>query len=295
MGGQQNILVLLQSQTLQHVAFLDLLQIHVQDFRHGRAGLVGAFLGQSGVRQILPGKLGIAHIHVRNYIHDAAISLLRQALILAAVAGLHVKQRNVQPLRRDGRQAGVGIAQHQIALRLQFAEQLIATSQNVTAGHTQILANHRHKNVRAIFPEGVLQFEILPEHGGKVSVPVLIVVDHAAVKVFPATLDNRSQSDNLRTGTATNHDLGATVVFPCKIVFHIILLLTTSIFFYTGSKKVSGWSGLKISLQVITVTRFSVSDRLIMLCVQPGIMWTASILSPETSNSTVSPVLMFRS
>ncbi len=74
---QQDVLALLQSQTLQHVAFLDLLQIHVQDFRHGRAGLVGAFLGQSGVRQILPGKLGIAHIHVRNHIHDAAISLLR--------------------------------------------------------------------------------------------------------------------------------------------------------------------------------------------------------------------------
>ena len=46
---------------------------------------------------------------------------------------------------------------------------------------------------------------------------------------------------------------------------------------------------------VITVTRFSVSLRLMMLWVQPGIMWTASILSPETSNSTVSPVLMFRS
>ena len=219
-GGQQNILVLFQSQTLQHVAFLDLLQIHVQDFRHGRAGLVGALLGQTGICQILPGKLGIAHIHVRNHIHDAAISLLRQALILAAVAGLHVKQRNVQPLCADGGQAGVGIAQHQIALRLQLGQKLIAASQNIAAGHTQILANHRHKNVRAIFPKGVLQFEILPKHGGKVSVPVLIVVDHAAVKIFPAALDNRSQSDNLRTGAAANHDLGTPVIFPFKIVFH---------------------------------------------------------------------------
>ena len=264
-GGQQDILVLFQSQALQHIAFLDLLQIHVQDFRHGRAGLVGAFLGQAGICQILPGELRIAHIHVRNHIHDTAIGLLGQALVLAAVACLHVKQRDVQPLRRDGGQAGVGIAQHQIALRLQFAEQLIAAAQNVAAGHTQILAHHRNQNVRPVFPEGVLQFKILPENGGKISVPVLIVVDHAAVKVFPATLDNRSQSDDFRTGTATNHDLGATVVFPCKIVFHIILLLTTSIFFYTGSKKVSGWFGLKISLQVITVTRFSVSDRLMML------------------------------
>ena len=196
---------------------------------------------------------------------------------------------------RDGRQAGVGIAQHQIALRLQLGQKLIAAAQNVAAGHAQILAHHGYQNVRAILSKGVLQLEILPENGGKVSVPVLIVIDHAAVKIFPAALDNRSKPDDFRTGAAANHDLGAPIIFPIKIVFHKILLLTTSIFSYTGSKKVSGCLGLKISLQVITVTRFSVSDRLMMLWVQPGIMWTASILSPEASNSTVSPVLMFRS
>ena len=35
--------------------------------------------------------------------------------------------------------------------------------------------------------------------------------------------------------------------------------------FYTGSKNVSGCPGSKISLQVMTVTRSSVSDRLIIL------------------------------
>ncbi len=86
------------------------------------------------------------------------------------------KQRDVQPLRRDGRQAGVGIAQHQIALRLQFAEQLIAATQNVAAGHAQILAHHGNKNVRAILPQKVFfQLKILPENGRKISVPVLVV------------------------------------------------------------------------------------------------------------------------
>ena len=228
-GGQQNVLVLFQPQTLQHVAFLDFFQIHVQHFCHGRAGLVGALLGQAGICQILPGELGIAHIHVGDHIHDTAIGLLGQALVLAAVACLHVKQRDVQPLRRDGGQAGVGIAQHQIALRLQFGQKLIAATQNITAGHAQILTNHGHQNVRAILPEGVFQLEILPEHGGEVSVPVLIVIDHAAVKIFPAALDDSCQTNNLRTGAAANHDLGASVVFPFKIVFHKNLLLTTSI------------------------------------------------------------------
>lgn len=82
---------------------------------------------------------------------------------------------------------------------------------------------------------------------------------------FTATLDNGSQPNDLRTGATANHDLGAPVIFPFKIVFHNILLTSTSIFSYTGSKKVSGWFGLKISLQVITVTRFSVFDRLMIL------------------------------
>ena len=104
-GGQQNILILFQPQTLQHIAFLNLLQIHVQYLCHRRTCLVGTLLGQTRIRQILPSEFGIAHIHVRNYIHDAAIGLLGQALVLAAVACLHVKQRDVQTFCTDGRKA----------------------------------------------------------------------------------------------------------------------------------------------------------------------------------------------
>ena len=74
---------------------------------------------------------------------------------------------------------------------------------------------------------------------------------YAAVKVFPAALDDSSQPNDFRTGAAANHDLGAPIIFPCKIVFHKILLTSTSSYSYTGSKKVSGWFGLKISFFVI--------------------------------------------
>ena len=46
----------------------------------------------------------------------------------------------------------------------------------------------------------------------------------------------------------------------------------TSQFGYTFSKNVSGLLGSKISLQYITVTRFSVSLKLMMLWVYPGSM-----------------------
>ena len=116
----------------------------------------------------------------------------------------------------------IGIPQHQVALRLQFGQELIAAAQDIAAGHPQVLPNHRHQDVRAKLPEGVFQLEVFPEHGAQVPVPVLVVVDHAAVKIFPAALDDGGQPDDLRPGAAADHDFGAAVVFPFEVVFHII-------------------------------------------------------------------------
>ena len=223
-GRQENIPVLFQAQPFQHITLADLVQIHVQHLRHGRAGHVGPLLGQARVCQILPGKLTVAQVHVGDHVHDPAIGLFRQALVLAAVASLHVKEWNVQPLCADGGEATVGIPQHQIALRLQFGQKLIAAAQNVAAGHAQVLPHHRHQNVRAELAEGVFQLEVFPEHGAQIPVPVLIVIDHAAVKIFPAALDDGGQPDDLRPCAAADHDFGAAVVFPFEVVFHFLLL-----------------------------------------------------------------------
>ena len=223
-GRQENIPILFQAQSLQHITLTDLVQIHVQHLRHGRAGHVGPLLGQARVCQILPGELTVAQVHVGDHVHDPAVGLLRQALVLAAIAGLHMKQGDVQPLGADGGEAGVGVTQHQIALRLQFGQKLIAAAQDVAAGHPQVLPHHRHQNVGAKLAEGVFQFEILPEHGTQVPVPVLVVVDHAAVKIFPAAFDDGGQPDDLRPGAAADHDFGAAVVFPFEVVFHFLFL-----------------------------------------------------------------------
>ena len=218
MCRKQNVLVLFQPQAFQNVALLNLIQIHVQHLCHGRACLVSTLLGQTSIRQIFPSELRIAHVHVGDHVHNAAISLLWQTLILATVTCLHVKQRDVQPLCADGRQAGVGIAQHQITLRLQFGQKFKATPQNISAGHAQIFANHRNQNVRAKFSESIFQLKIFPENGGKVSVPILIIIDHTAVKVFPAAFDNCGQPNDLRPSAAADHNLGAAIVLKlCSI------------------------------------------------------------------------------
>ena len=54
---------------------------------------------------------------------------------------------------------------------------------------------------------------------------------------------------------------------PANYQFSIINSQLSILNYYTTSKKVSGFSGLNISLQYITVTKFSVSERLMMLCV----------------------------
>ncbi len=59
-------------------------------FGHGAAGDVGALLGEAGVGQIATGVLAVGHVDVGDDVHDAAVGLLGQALILAAIAGLHI-------------------------------------------------------------------------------------------------------------------------------------------------------------------------------------------------------------
>ena len=78
-----------------HIRSLDLSQILMQHLCHRRAGDISTLLRQAAVSQIAARMLTISHIDVRNDIDDAAVSLLRKALVLAAVAGLHVEDRNM--------------------------------------------------------------------------------------------------------------------------------------------------------------------------------------------------------
>lgn len=84
-------------------------------------------------------------------------------------------------------------------------------------------ADHMEQNIRAKLPHLVFQFKVPPEHGGEVLVPVLVGIDDAGVKILPAALYHRSQSDDLRPRAADDHDLQPAVVFPSKVVFHNIL------------------------------------------------------------------------
>ena len=108
--------------------------------------------------QIPPGMLGVGQIHIGDDIHDPAVRLLGQALILAAVAGFHMENGDVQPLGSDGGQAGIGIAQNQQGIGLNLVHQLIGAVDDIAHGSTQVIAHRIHVDLR------VSQLQVPEEH-----------------------------------------------------------------------------------------------------------------------------------
>ena len=99
---EEHVALGLQPELGKDVRRLDLLQVGAQDLGHGRARDVGALGGAAGVLEVAGGVLGVGQVDVGDHVDDAAVGLLGQALVLAAVAGLHVEDGDVQAFGRDG-------------------------------------------------------------------------------------------------------------------------------------------------------------------------------------------------
>ena len=102
--------------------------------------------------------LGICHIDIGNDVHDAAVGLLGQALILAAVARFHVKDRDVQPLCRDGGKAGIGVAEDRKRVGLNLRHQLIGAADDVPHRLAEIIPHSVHIHL------GIAELQILEKH-----------------------------------------------------------------------------------------------------------------------------------
>ena len=200
-GGKQNVLALFQSQAGVDVAGLDFLQVLVEHFGHGATSDVGALLGQAVLRQVTAGVLRIAQVHVGNNVHDAAVGLLRKALVLAAVARLHVEDGDVQPLSSNDTEAGVGVPQHQHGIGLQFHHQVVAFGNDVAHGLAQGIPHRVQVDIR------VGQAQVLEEHAVEVVVVVLAGVGQEGVEILPALCDDRGQADDLRPGAHDDEKL----------------------------------------------------------------------------------------
>ena len=84
-----------------NIAGLNLCKILMQNLRHRGTRDVCTFLWESAVGKITARMLRIRQVHIGDDIYDAAVGFFRETLVLAAVAGFHVENRNVKTFRAD--------------------------------------------------------------------------------------------------------------------------------------------------------------------------------------------------
>ena len=223
MGRKKDVFSFFQAQAGVDVAGLDGLEVIGQDLGHGGAGHVGSLFGQAAVRQVAAGVFGVGEVDVGDDVHDAAVGLLGQALVLAAVAGLHVEDRDVEALGSDDGQAGVGVAQDQDRVGLKVHHGLVGGGDDVAHGLAQVGADGIQIELR------IRKSQVFEKDSVQVVVVVLAGMDQDGVKVFAAFFDDCRETDDLRAGAHDDHQFDLSVIFPHLIIScfnHSILLWT---------------------------------------------------------------------
>lgn len=213
-GGQQHVALGLQAELGEDVGGLDLAQVGAQDLRHGRARDVGALGRAAGIPEVAARVLGVGKVDIGDHVDDAAVGLLGQALVLAAVAGLHVEDGDVQALGRDGGQAAVGVAQDEQRVGLHLHHEPVARGDDVAHGLAQVGAHGVQVDV------GFVQRQVAEEDAVERVVVVLPGVRQQAVEVAAALLDDLGQADDLGAGAHDDQQLQATVVIKRNIGIH---------------------------------------------------------------------------
>ena len=206
MRAEQNVLAFHEAQSLVHVARLDVGEVLVENLRHRAPGHVRPLLRQPALRQIPPRVLRVREIDIRNDIDNPPIRLLRQALVLAPVSGLHVEDRDMQPLGADHAQAAIRVAQHQHCVGLNRYHQLVAFGNDIAHGFAEVSPHGIHIHLR----RG--EFQILEKHAIKVVIIVLPRVRQNRIKIRPALVNHRRQPDDFRARPDDNKKLKLAVV-----------------------------------------------------------------------------------
>ena len=191
MGGQENILAFLQAEALVDVAGLDIGEIVVEDLRHGGPCDIGALLGQTAVGEVSSCVLRVGHVHVGDDIDDTAVGLLGQALVLAAVAGLHVENGDMESLCSDDAEAAIGVAKDQYAVGLGLGEEFVRAVDDIAAGSAKVVTDSIHIDL------GLCELQVLEEDAVEVVVVVLACVGENHVKVLAALVDDGGETDDL--------------------------------------------------------------------------------------------------
>ena len=167
MRRKKNVFFRLEVELFKNIRSLDFLKICVKHFRHGRTRNVRAFFRKSAIGKISSRMFAIRHVDVGNYIDDSAVGLLGQTLVLATVSRFHVENGDVQPLRRNRRKAGIGVAKNEQCVGFYGVHQLIGAVNDVSNRRAEVVAHRVHIHF------GIGKFQVFKEHAVQVIVVIL--------------------------------------------------------------------------------------------------------------------------
>ena len=114
---------------------------------------------------------------------------------------------DMQPLGANDGQAGVGIPQHQHCIGVYFYHQLVGLGNNIAHGFAQVLAYCIQIHIR------IGKFQVFEENAVQIIIVVLAGVGQQAVKILPALVDDRRQTDDFRASAYNDQKLQFSVVF----------------------------------------------------------------------------------
>ena len=210
-SAQQDVAAFFQTEAGVDIAGFDFSKVLVKDLGHRGACDVCAFFREAAVGKVAACVLAVGHVHVGDDVNYAAVGLLREAFILAAVAGFHVEYRDMEAFGTDYAQAAVGVAKDQNSVRFGLYHQFVALCYDISHRFAQVGAYCVHIYFR------ICEFQVLEEDAVEVVVVVLAGVGKDDVEVFAAFVDYCRQTDDFRAGAYYYQEFEFAVVFEMDI------------------------------------------------------------------------------
>ena len=134
-----------------------------------------------------------------------------QALILAAVARLHVEDGDMQALGGNSRKTGIGISENKECIGLNGRHQLIGTVDDIADGGAEIVPHGVHVDL------GLLQLEVAEEDAVEVIVVVLPRVREDGIEILAALADDGGEADDLRPRAHDDEQLQLAVFLEMNV------------------------------------------------------------------------------
>ena len=165
----------------------------MKDLCHWRACHISAFLRQTAVGKVSSCVFAVCEVDIADNIHDSAVGFFRQTLVLAAISGFHVENRNMQALCRNSRQTRICITEDKHRIGLDLVHQLVRAVDDISDRCAKIITNSVHVNF------GISELQVLEKHTVKVVIVILTGMCQNTVKILSALVDNGRKSDDLGT------------------------------------------------------------------------------------------------